>query len=311
MKDYSYKIALVFLILLVCCLSCDNFLSNYQEEDYQINPTDQQAATLHASGNFFEVTAADFGTWVYNHVHNDTINSFLSDYTSMIFDTSQAVSGSDTIDVIDTLYQFTFDTTINVHDEISFELSHGETVSLTYDTSYVFSAEVKGSDVTYDFSQINTLTKRYELTDYYIITTSEIDTLPKTAYTDILDSLSAEAVLIQQDTSAVYSIKITTSPVDNYICLVIPVCEEAIFFYTDYVYMTLLDETMQEVTYTSNALPLETFSFYSYYDEGEKKVKPYFKERYSYELTGTRYFLRIDATEQTAKNTFKLAIVYR
>ena len=313
MKYFINKIAPVFLLLtlLFFGLSCDDFLSDFQDEDYKMNPTDEQAATLHTANNFFEISAADFETWIYNHIHYDTLASVLTDYTGMRFDTSQVVSGTDTVDVIDTLYQFTFDTTITVHDVIEFDLSHGEMVTMTYDTSYVFTANVEGSDVTYDFLKINTLTKTYTLSDYYIITTSEIDTLPKIAYTDILDSLSIDSVFIHEDTSAVYGITITKTPVDNYICLEIPVSEEVVFLYTEYVDMALLDETMQEVPCASNNMPLETYSLYSYFDTKEQKVLPYFKERFSYKLTGTRYFLRIDATEYTAKTSFELAIIYK
>ncbi len=313
MKYFSYKIAPVFLFIMLLFFGprCDNFPSDFQDEDYDMNQPDEKAATLHAANNIFEVTTADFKTLVHDHVHYDTLASVLTDYTGMRFDTSQVISGGDTVDVIDTLYQFTIDTMITVHDVIELNLSHGETINLTYDTSYVFTAKVEGSDVTYDFSKINTLTKTYTLSDYYVITTSEIDTLPKIAYTDILDSLTVDSVLIQEDTSAVYSITITKTPIDNYICLEIPVCEEVIFFYTDYVSMALLDETMQEVQYTSNNMPMETYSLYSYFDTKKNKVIPYFKERFSYELAGARYFLRIDATEQTDKTSFELAIIYK
>ena len=120
MKYLINKITPVFLLLTLLFFgsSCDNFLNDYQDEDYKMNQMDEQAATLHGANNFFEVTAADFETWVHNHTHYDTLASVLTDYTDMRFDTSQVVSGTDTVDVIDTLYQFTFDTTITVHDTI-------------------------------------------------------------------------------------------------------------------------------------------------------------------------------------------------
>jgi hypothetical protein len=235
-------------------------------------------------------------------VHKDTLASLLTD-PEMKFDTTDGV--------IDTIYQFTFDTTVTVDDDIHFELSHGEEINLIYDTTYSFTEEVEGPNTTYNYLKIVTLSKTYVLSDYYIITTpSEIDTLPVNAYTDILDSLTVDSVLINQDTSAVYSVKITKIPIDNYICLEIPPCDEIVFFYTDYVNMALHDEMMQEVPYISNSMPMETYSFYSKYESKEGKVIPYFKERFSYELTGTRYFLRIDATEQTSKTLFELAVVY-
>lgn len=305
MKYFCYRAAPFFLLLLSLLFfgsNCGDFLSDFQDEEYEVGEVDEQAARLHASGEYINVSTVDFKPWIYKHVHKDTLASLLTD-PEMKFDTTDGV--------IDTIYQFTFDTTVTVDDDIHFELSHGEEINLIYDTTYSFTEEVEGPNTTYNYLKIVTLSKTYVLSDYYIITTpSEIDTLPVNAYTDILDSLTVDSVLINQDTSAVYSVKITKIPIDNYICLEIPPCDEIVFFYTDYVNMALHDEMMQEVPYISNSMPMETYSFYSKYESKEGKVIPYFKERFSYELTGTRYFLRIDATEQTSKTLFELAVVY-
>jgi len=302
-------VLLIIVTLLFLGVACDKLFDNYSDEEFDMEKTDKQAVTLHTDSSYISVKAAKFDMLTHTHIHFDTV-TLLLEYYDVRFDTSQQISGEDTSEVIDTLYQFSFDTTISVYDLIKIQLTHGDSIILNYDTSYVYIANVEGTNETYMLSKVFTLSKTFTLSDYYIITTSEIDTLPVTAYTDILDSLTATTVLIDQDTSCVFSVNITKTPIENYLCFEVPVCDEVTFFTTDYVYIKIFDEEMQEIPYISNAMPLGTFSLYSYYDESKKKVFPHFKERFSYKLDDSRYFLRIDATEQTSKTQFELAIIF-
>ena len=290
-SQWKYVVLLAFIIVPVVFQQCDDLISDFQDEDYTMSTSDQNAVNLLKDTVFVDRESAGMREWVYNYRNNVSVDTMLRTSTQ----------------INDSTYQFIYSNTFNVLDTVMFSLTNGDDVTLYYDSTLVISDTLQGSADSLQYVMTFPLRQSYPL-DYYIVTmsTSERDTLPMTPISVILDSLEADSAYIHSDTSLI-NVKEATGE-SYYLSLNMDSYgKETVFYIPDFVRLVIQNESGEIIEPTDTTVPPELSA--GYFEVDGEEVISIVKTRYSYKLTGGRYLFEIDFTEQTMGSTFHVAIV--
>ena len=290
--QWKYFVLLAFIVTPVLFQQCDDLISDFQDEDYSMNTTDQHGVDLLKDTVYVDRESAGMREWVYNYRNNVNVDTMLRNPTGMVNDST---------------YQFIYENSFNVLDTVQFNLTNGDNITLYYDSTLVISDTLQGSADSIQYTMTFPLRRSYPL-DYYRVTlsTSERDTLPMTPISGILDSLEADSAFIHSDTSMI-NVKQATGE-SYYLCLNLDSYgKETVFYIPDFVRLAIQNEAGEIIEPLDTTVPPEISA--GYFVVENEEVIPVVKTRYSYKLGSGRYLFQIDFTEQTMGATFHVAIV--
>lgn len=322
MNSKHIKLLFAAFLLPILLFKCGDLISDFEEEEYSMSEQDQQGVELLKDTLFVSRESAVMRKWDYRYNQNYSIDTTLTNYFEVVYDTTSDTSGSDTSGTtIDTLYRFAFTGDFNVKDTIHFDLSTGDNITLYFDTSFTVIDTVRAQEQSAQYTATVPLQRTYSL-DYYLIrfTTSERDTLPLSDISTILDSLEADSAFVRSIDSLI-SLKAASG--SNHFSLKLSAAgEETVFLLKDFVSISITTESGDTLEPKSTVIPPEVSAAYyvllnpqgQIAEEGDEidKIEPVIKTRHVYNLMNNkRYLVNISTTEQTIlKNSaFQLAIV--